>query len=153
MSKLDALITDLEHSFDNLQEALAGLTHEQLLMKWFGDWCIYDICSHIVGWHHEMDDALERIARGEKPTPEGVDYSDADAWNARFIDTWVQSSGQAVLAELVFSKDLLVAAAKTVPDDKFEEGRAAYRILTTTGTNHYAEHAPPIFEWRKKNGY
>ena len=153
MSNLDTLLTDLEHSFANLQEAIAGLTHEQLLMKWFGDWCVYDICSHIVGWHHEMDDALERIARGEKPTPEGVDYSDADAWNARFIDTWVQSSGQAVLAELVSSKDLFVAAAKTVPDEKFEEGRAAYRILTRTGTNHYAEHAPAIFEWRKKNGY
>jgi hypothetical protein len=153
MSKLEALITDLEHSFNNLQEALAGLTHEQLLIKWYDGWCIYDICSHIVGWHHEMDDALERIARGEKPTPEGVDYSDSDAWNARFVETWQQSSGAAVLEELVTSKNLLVAAAKTAPDDKFEEGRAAYRILTTTGTNHYAEHAPPIFEWRKKNGY
>jgi hypothetical protein len=153
VSNLEPLVTDLEHSFDNLQEALDGLTHEQLLIKWFGDWCIYDICSHIVGWHHEMDDALERIAHGEKPTPEGVDYSDADTWNARFVETWQQSSGAAVLEELVTSKNLFVAAARTVPDEKFEAGRAAYRILTTTGTNHYAEHAQQIFDWRKKNGY
>ena len=89
-----------------------------------------------------MDDALERIARGERPTPEGVDYSDADSWNARFVETWGQSSGEAVLEELRVSKDLFVEAARQVPEEKFEEGRAAYRILTTTGTNHYREHAP-----------
>lgn len=153
MSNLDKLLADLEHSFADLQDSMAGLTHEQMLIRWFGDWCVYDICSHIIGWHHEMDDALERIARGERPTPEGVDYSDADAWNARFIDTWVQSSGQAVLAELEASKNLFVKAAKLVPDDKYEEGRAAYRIITTAGTNHYQEHAPAIREWRKKHGY
>ena len=148
----EKLITELEASFAELQAAIDGLTHQQLLERWYGDWCIYDICSHIVGWHHEMDDALERISRGERPTPEGVDYSDADKWNARFVETWQQSSGQAVLEELVASKDLFVAAVRTVPEEKFEEGRAAYRILTTTGTNHYREHAPAIREWRERQG-
>jgi hypothetical protein len=153
MSNLEPLLADLEHSFDNLQESMAGLTHEQLLMKWFGDWCVYDICSHIIGWHHEMDDALERISRGEKPVPEGVDYGDADAWNARFIETWRQSSGEAVLEELRSSKDLFVKAARQVPDDKFEEGRAAFRILHATAIDHYAEHAQAIFDWRKAQGF
>jgi len=148
----EKLIAELEASFAELQAAIDGLTHQQLLERWYGDWCIYDICSHIVGWHHEMDDALERISRGERPTPEGVDYSDADKWNARFVETWQQSSGQAILEELVASKDLFVAAARTVPEEKFEEGRAAYRILTTTGTNHYREHAPAIREWRERQG-
>lgn len=152
MSNLDKLLADLEHSFANLQESMEGLTHEQFLIKWFGDWCVYDICSHIIGWHHEMDDALERIARGEKPVPDGIDYSNSDAWNARFIETWQQSSGQAVLAELVSSKDIFVAAARLVPDEKFEEGRAAFRILHTAAIDHYAEHAKDINDWRKKTG-
>ena len=36
--------------------------------------------------------------------------------------------------------------------DRFEEGRAAYRILFTTGIDHYKEHGPPIQEWRQREG-
>lgn len=152
MSKLDNLLTELEASFAELQDACAGLTHLQKLERWYGKWCVYDIFSHIVGWHHEMDDALERIARGERPVPEGVDYSNADEWNDRFIDTWVQASGQAVEQELVTSKDLFVKAARLVPDDKYEEGRAAYRILHATAIDHYREHANDIRQWRQREG-
>jgi hypothetical protein len=153
MSNLDKLLADLEHSFAGLQESYEGLTHQQKLERWFGKWCIYDVFSHVIGWHHEMDDALERIARGEKPTPEGVDYSSADEWNDRFIETWVQSSGEAVQQELEVSKNLFVKAAKLVPDEKYEEGRAAYRILHGTAIDHYREHAEAISEWRKSKGY
>ena len=145
------LLADLDTAFAELQQAMDGLTHHQKLQRWFGEWCVYDICSHIIGWHHEMDDALERIARGERPVPEGVDYSDADAWNARFIETWVQSSGEAVLQELETSKGLFVTAARLVPEDKFEDGRAAFRILHATAIDHYREHAA-IREWREREG-
>ncbi|MEO6197275.1 MAG: ClbS/DfsB family four-helix bundle protein [Dehalococcoidia bacterium] len=146
------LLADLDTAFAELQQAMDGLTHQQKLQRWFGDWCVYDICSHIIGWHHEMDDALERIARGERPVPEGVDYSDADSWNARFIETWVQSSGEAVLQELETSKVLFVTAARLVPEDKFEDGRAAFRILHATAIDHYREHAKDIREWREREG-
>lgn len=148
----EQLLAELDRAFAELQSAIDGLTHEQKLQKWYGDWCVYDICSHIIGWHHEMDDALERLARGEKPVPEGVDYSDADSWNKRFVDTWVQSSGEAVLEELVASKNMFVAAAKLVPEEKFAEGKTAARIVMTSGTNHYREHAPAIRAWREKEG-
>jgi len=152
MSLLDALLDDLEKSFAELQGAIDGLTHEQLVTTFEGEWSVRDMLGHIVGWHHEMDDALERIGRGERPVPEGVDYSDSDAWNARFAETWRNASPEAVVAELTVSKNLFVEAARQVPDEKFEEGRAAYRIVTTTGTNHYAEHAPLIRAWRKREG-
>lgn len=152
MSNLDPLVAELEASFSELESAMAGLTHEQKLRKWYGEWCVYDICSHIAGWHHEMDDALERIARGEKPVPEGVDYSNADEWNAKFVETWQQSSGEAVMQEMEASKNLFVSAARTVPDEKFEDGRAAFRILHTTAIDHYKEHAEDIKAWRKEEG-
>ncbi len=152
MSLLDALLDDLEKSFADLQVAIDGLTHEQLVTTFEGEWSVRDMLGHIIGWHHEMDDALERIARGERPVPEGVDYSDSDAWNARFVETWRNASPEAVVAELTASKDLFVEAARRVPDERFEEGRAAYRIITTTGTGHYAEHAPVIRDWRKREG-
>ena len=150
------LLAELDRSFAELERAIEGLAHEQMLQRWYGEdggaWSVRDILAHITGWHHEMDDALERIARGERPTPEGVDYSDANTWNARFVETWASASPEAMTAELVKSKELFVEAAMQVPEEKFEEGRAAYRILTTTGTNHYREHAPPIRAWREKTG-
>jgi len=152
VSKLDTLLTELDAAFGELTQAIEGLNHEQMLKKWYDGWNVRDILGHITGWHHEMDDALERIARGERPVPEGVDYSDSDAWNARFTRTWESASPEAMVAELDASKKLFVSAARQVPEEKFEEGRAAHRILTGTGTNHYREHAPAILEWRKQQG-
>ncbi|MEX0684002.1 MAG: maleylpyruvate isomerase N-terminal domain-containing protein [Dehalococcoidia bacterium] len=152
MGNRDDLLRELESSFAELQLAIDGLTHEQLLEVFYDGWSVRDILGHIVGWHHEMDDALERIAHGEKPVPEGVDYSDSDTWNARFAETWRSASPEAVVAELNASKALFVKAAREVPDEKFEDGRAAFRILTGTGTNHYREHAPAIKEWRRQLG-
>jgi len=50
------------------------------------------------------------------------------------------------------SKEAFAAAARLVPDDRFEEGRAAYRILHNAGIDHYREHAPAIREWRQREG-
>lgn len=151
MGKED-LIAELEHEFAGLWEVVRGLTDEQMARRWYGSWSVHDILAHIIGWHHEMDDALERIARGERPVPEGVDYSDVDAFNARFVETWAGTSPAALLAELKASKDLLVAAARLVPEERFEEGRAAYRILRNVGADHYREHAPEIRRWREREG-
>jgi hypothetical protein len=146
------LLAELETEFQALLKAVEGLTDEQMLKVWYGDWCVRDILGHIIGWHHEMDDVLERISRGERPVPEGVDYNDADPWNAKFADTWNRASPTAIVQELIASKELFVTAAKLVPEERFAEGKSAQRIVTTTGTNHYGEHAPEILEWRKKEG-
>lgn len=151
MSK-QQLLDELETEFAKLLEAIDGLTDEQMLKVWYGDWSVRDILGHIVGWHHEMDGVLERISRGEKPVPDGVDYNDPDPWNAKFAETWQSASPQAVVEELTASKDLFVKAAKLVPEDRFEEGRSAARIVQATGFGHYKEHAPEIAEWRKKEG-
>jgi len=148
----DGLLKELDREFDALLKAVDGLSDEQMVQPWFGSWSVRDILAHVTGWHHEMDEALERISRGERPVPEGVDYGNSDAWNARFVETWQNASPEAVLAELIASKGLFVAAARLVPEEKCEEGRAAYRILMNVGINHYREHAPAIREWRQKEG-
>lgn len=146
------LLAELDTEFRSLLDAVDGLTDEQMLKVWFDGWSVRDILGHVIGWHHEMDDVLERVSRGERPVPEGVDYNDADSWNARFADTWNQASPAAIVEELIASKELFVKAAKLVPEERFAEGKTAQRIVTTTGTNHYREHAPQIVEWRKKEG-
>ncbi len=49
MSLLDALLEDLEKSFADLQGAIDGLTHEQLVTTFEGEWSVRDTLGHIVG--------------------------------------------------------------------------------------------------------
>lgn len=99
-----------------------------------------------------MSKALERVARGERPVPEGVDYTDADSWNAKFAEGASGKSGREALEDLQASKEAFVAVALKVPEDRFAEGRAAARIMETTGFGHYEEHLPQIREWRSREG-
>jgi len=87
-----------------------------------------------------------------RPVPEGVDYSDADSWNARFAGQAAGRTGGEVLEELRASKEAFVAAAFQVAEDRFGEGRAAARIMETAGFGHYEEHLAPIREWRQREG-
>lgn len=146
------MLADLETEFQKLLNAVDGLSDEQMVQPWYDGWCVRDILGHIIGWHHEMDGVLQRISRGEKPVPEGVSYDDTDTLNARFAETWKAASPAAVIEELIASKESFVKAAGMVPEERYEEGRAAHRILMGSGTDHYREHIPEILEWRKKAG-
>lgn len=148
----DELIAKVNNGFHDLLTAVEDLSDEQMTRRWFGEWGVREILGHVAGWHWEMEKALERIARGERPVPEGVSYDDGDSWNARFAETASGRSGREVLDDLRASKEAFVAAALKVPEDRFEEGRSAARIMETTGFGHYQEHLPPIREWRAKVG-
>lgn len=148
----EALLRQLDSSFDSLLDSVSGLTDEQVKTVWYGEWSVNQILSHISGWHREMVKAFDRIARGERPVPEDIDYSDFDSWNHGFAAGGSDNDPADVLAELKASQQAFVDAAQAVPEGKFEEGRAAHRIIHTTGIEHYAEHEPAIREWRRKQG-
>jgi hypothetical protein len=151
MSRDDILKT-LDTEFDALLKTVDGLGDEQMRQVWFGDWGVRDILAHVAGWHREMAEAFERIARGERPVPEGVDYSVADPINARFAEAQHNADATGIIAELKASKDAFAAAARLVPEDRFAEGKTAHRILFGTGIDHYKEHEPAIREWRQREG-
>jgi hypothetical protein len=147
----EALLADLDRAFDALLDSISGLDDKQMAEVWYDDWSINDILAHIAGWHREMVPAFERIARGERPVPEDADYSNFDRWNAEFAASR-SSDGAAILEEVRASKAAFAAAAATVPAEKFEDGRAAFRILHLTGIDHYTGHESAIREWRKSRG-
>ena len=151
MTKEDLLQT-LNAEFASLLSTLEGLSEEAATRVWYGDWSVRDILAHVSGWHTEMARAFERMARGERPVPEGTDYSDPNPWNARFAEAKGDTSFVDMVQELKASKEAFVEAAKQVPADRFEEGRAAYRILHASGIDHYREHAPEIRQWREREG-
>ena len=152
MSK-EELLETLDAEFASLLSTLEGLGEEAATRVWYGDWCVRDILAHISGWHREMAQAFERIARGERPVPEGTDYGDPNPWNARFAEAKVDTSFVDMVQELKASKEVFVEAAEQVPTDRFEDGRAAYRILHASGIDHYREHAPKIRQWREREGF
>jgi hypothetical protein len=148
----EQLIQQLNSGFAALLESVEGLSDEQMTRVWYDDWGVRDVLAHVAGWHREMAKAFERIAQGERPVPEGVDYSNFDAWNANFASDASSVNPSTVIAELQASQKAFVDAASSLPEDRFEEGKTAYRILHTTGIEHYREHEPPIREWRKSEG-
>ena len=148
----DELLQQLEAEFQGLLSSFDGLSDEAMTRVWYGDWCLRDILAHITGWHREMTQALERMDRGERPVPEGVDYSDPNPWNANFAAAQRSTSVAEMVRELKASKEAFVAAARQLPEDRLEEGRAGYRILHASAIDHYREHAPTIRQWRQREG-
>jgi hypothetical protein len=148
----DSLVQELESAFAELQQSIKGLTPDQMLTQWYDGWTVRDILGHIIGWHEASVDILGRLSRGEKPLPEGVDYTDPDAWNARFAQTWKSESPESAVAQLAASQKRFVQAAHQVPEERFEEGRTAHRVLVGNGSHHYQEHSSAIREWRQRAG-
>ncbi|MBI5287768.1 MAG: ClbS/DfsB family four-helix bundle protein [Chloroflexi bacterium] len=140
-------LKQLQGGFAALTTALEGLDERAMNTVFYGTWAVKDIVAHIAGWQHLMTEALERMARGERPTAEGVDYSDSDAWNARFASAMTAQSAVTVVADLKQSFANFVRAAQAIADDRYGEGKTVNRLIETSGTGHYKEHLPAIAEF------
>jgi hypothetical protein len=145
-------LSKVEEGFAALLASVNGLDDRAMSKRFYGDWSVKDILAHIAGWHEQMTGAMQRMARGERPTPEGVDYGDADAWNARFAGAMAAQSSETVVATLRQSYANYLRAAKEIPDDRFGEGKTVNRLLEGSGFGHYAEHLPALQEYRKQLG-
>jgi uncharacterized protein (TIGR03083 family) len=157
VSDKESTLELLDKEYQNLREAVDGLDDEQMTRVWLGEWSVKDIVAHVLGWEREMTGALQRLARGERPTPEGVDYSDVNEWNHRFARKMTQIDPRTVLAAWRQAHMNYLRAAKAVPDDRFglqEDGRpkTVNRLLEASGFGHYGEHAPQVREWRQREG-
>ena len=148
MSKSD-LLEALDISYRQFLASFQDLNEADMGIVWYGDWSLKDIIAHIAGWHIEMKGALERIGRGERASPEGVDYSDIESWNRRFTAARRRSPPGPVVEELKAAHAALRNAAEVLPDERFETGRSGYRILTV-GAEHYGEHGEEIQAWRHR---
>ena len=80
------VVAELDAAFAELRATVAGLEDAAKTAVMQGRWSVKDILAHMAGWHREMTPALDRLARGERAVPGGTNYSDLDAWNARFVE-------------------------------------------------------------------
>ena len=148
----DELLNEAAREYKAFHEALQGLNEAQLSEVWLGTWAVRDIVAHIAGWHEEMGPALERMARGEKPIPEGVSYDDVDAWNERFASARRKTPVADVMLELDKTHEYFLRAAAGVPAERFQPGKTAWKIVDQNTGHHYHEHADQIRAWRTSKG-
>lgn len=152
MGQKQELLKQAVEEYRAFHQVIDGLNEEQLTEPWLGTWSIREIVAHMVCWHREMIPALERLARGQRPIPPDVSYEDVDGWNARFAAT---ASGKRVadlLLEFDASHQDFITAADAVPEERFEPGKTAYRIVNLNSAHHYQEHGGQIREWRATRG-
>jgi len=152
MTDKQTVLGEIDAEYAKFQDTINGLERDKLDVIFYDGWSVKDIVAHMLGWEREMTEALRRIARGERPTPEGVDYSNGDEWNSKFAARMRGQLPTTVLAEWGQVHGGFRKAMVDVPDDRFGEGKSVNRIAEATAYGHYKEHAPAIKEWRQREG-
>jgi len=150
MTPKEELLNQAAREYNAFEQAVHGLNEDDMREAWFGAWGVRDIVAHMIGWHREMGPALERIARGERPVPEGRSYEDVDGWNARFAAAVKDWTPEDVLLELDRSHEYFMHVAAAVPDERVQPGKTAYRIIDLNSAHHYREHGEQIRTWRAR---
>lgn len=151
MSDKSDAIARLDAARIHFRAQIADLPPDAYEETWFGTWNLSQLLAHMAGWFREMTGAIDRVGRGEKPTPDGVDYSDPEPWNTRFAANAVL--GLAALADWDAACAAYRDAAARLPDNLFgvdpEKGRPRIgnRLLQGAGIGHFEEHEPSLSAW------
>ncbi len=148
----DSLLNEAAREYRAFHEAIHGLNEEQMTEVWLGTWSIKEVVAHMSGWHREMGPALERLAQGGRPVADGVSYDDVDAWNAKFAATARGAGVADLLLELDKSHEYFMRTAATVPAERFQPGKTAYKIVDLNSAHHYREHGDQVRAWRATRG-
>lgn len=151
MTDKTTAIAELEQKYVEFRELIADLPDEAYRETWLGSWNLDQLLAHMAGWWREMSGAFARVGRGERPAPDGVDYSDPQPWNDRFAAQ--AKDGRAALDDWDDAFHQYYAGAKALDDSFYgtdpEKGRPKIgnRLLQGAGLGHFEEHRPELEEW------
>ena len=152
MTRKEELISQLDAAYERFVEAVAGLDERAFEEKWLdGRWGAREIAAHHTGWLGQLAGGIERMARGEKPTEEGVDWSDPQPWNDTFAERAKGKRKEQVLNELANALESFKEAAGKLPEERFEEGRTVDKMFDAAGISHFRESAEMVREWRAEH--
>ncbi|HKS91405.1 MAG TPA: maleylpyruvate isomerase N-terminal domain-containing protein [Tepidiformaceae bacterium] len=151
MSDKSEAIAELDAAHDRFRGEIADLPDAAYSETWLGTWDLSQVLAHMSGWWREMSGGFARVARGERPAPEGVDYSDPQPWNDRF--SAVAKPGKAALNDWDAAYSEYRGAAEALDETFYgvdpEKGRPRIgnRLLTGAGIGHFEEHQPQLDAW------
>ena len=109
-----------------------------------GEWSVAQLLQHMHGWLTEMTAAVERMNAGQRPTPEGVDYSDPQDWNPGFVAERGEQTFEAARAAFNEGHDRFASAVAEVDAARFGEGKTINRMVEGVVTHHYVEHSEDL---------
>ncbi len=109
-----------------------------------GDWSVVNLLQHLTGWLCEMMVAVERMNAGQRPTPDGVDYSDPAAWNPGFVAARGEQTYAEARADFDDAHAAFTAATGVVDPNRFGDGKTINRMVEGVVTHHYVEHADDL---------
>ena len=145
-------MTDRTSTLNAMQDAKAQLESrldriDEAHGSWegaVGEWSVAQLLQHMHGWLTEMTGAIERMNAGQRPTPEGVDYSDPEDWNPGFVAERGAQTYEQARSALGEAHDAFVSAVGRVDEGRFGEGKTINRMVEGVVTHHYAEHAEDL---------
>ena len=152
------LMAAVQKEWDNLQASLDGLTEEQMhLPGVVGDWSIKDVLAHITAWQARLITSMFRAEKGL--TPDTTESGPAvDRFNQQWYIEMKDRPFEQVWDDLDASyhqilKRLEVSHAEALFDPrhyKWMKGQPFVQYIEGDTSEHYAEHAAQIREWRKR---
>ena len=137
-----------EEAYRDFRSLVDGIDPARFEERWLdGRWGVREIVAHLAGWHRELATAFERMAGGERPAPESVDWTDTQHWNDIFA-AGAQGKGKAqMLGELDKEVARFRRLAEQLPDERFGPNKTASNIVERAGTGHFRTHAAMIRGW------
>jgi uncharacterized protein (TIGR03083 family) len=144
-----AVIEETRAAYREFMDAVDGLNEEQLTKPFLGTWSVREITGHVIGWQEQMTIGFQRMANGERPSPEGANWADVQSWNDKFAAGVQGRSATELLQDLDSRVEGFIAAIRALPDDRLGEGKTANRMAETAGYGHFREHAPEIKQARE----
>jgi hypothetical protein len=145
-----SVVQEIRDAYKEFMAAIDGLGKDALTKPILGTWSIREITGHIIGWQEQMTTGFERMARGERPSPEGVDWSDVQSWNDKFAAGVQNSDGTELINDLDSRVERMIAALDALPDDRFGENKTVNRMAEAAGFGHFREHTPEIKQAREE---
>ncbi|MDE2900843.1 MAG: maleylpyruvate isomerase N-terminal domain-containing protein [Chloroflexota bacterium] len=148
----DALFRRIESAWGELQDALSGLSDEQMQEPGaVGEWSVRDLMAHVTTWEEEALKALPVIIVGGK-LPRYASVGGIDAFNARQQEAKRHLSLDRLRLEMDATHQRLLGVLDRTAESVYaKEGRFLRRLrLDTYG--HWRLHAADVRRWRKSWG-
>ena len=135
----------VRQEYRRLLASFAGLDEAALCAPDIGEWGVREVLAHLAGWLALDAELMRRIASGRHPLPDGpAAYGSGETRNPDFAREAATKTAADIIIGLHAAFAAFVAAAESLPEERFAEGRMSQRILQGNGWEHMAEHRTEI---------
>lgn len=154
------LLDTLSASHADLQDALSGLTPDQMLQTGVtGVWSVKDILAHLVAWEAEVVTALNQAQT--RRVPSIITIEDIDEWNEEQVHANSARPLEAILADLAGVHKMLYHMIEDYDERELTnnrrypwmEGEPLWYLVEESVILHEHEHASEIRTWRESMSF